>query len=347
MKIVLLTIDYVPYHVIFIKTLISRYEAEVHSFSVSDVYGIPKNIESLYTYEMKFNTNEQVVRLIEEISPQIVFVGGWVYKSYNWICSQVRKKLRIPIVAACDSQWLGGRQWGNVLLSRFRHHKWFTHVFVSGVRQYVYARKLGFTDKAILLHNYSCDVNLFNTVRRVIPYPKRFVFVGRLVPEKGIDYLVKAWNAIPDKRGWELLIIGSGSLKGVLQLQKDETIILKDSMSQEYLIDELSNSGCFVLSSTFEPWAVVIHEVVAAGLPVICTDVCGAAAHFVINNYNGYQISSKSTQTLKSAMEKIIGMSEEELSVMSTNSRKLSTRITPESSAAAFMSVLNFGTPMN
>jgi len=42
----------------------------------------------------------------------------------------------------------------------------------------------------------------------------------------------------------------------------------------------LENSGCFILPSRYEPWALVIHEAACAGLPIICTNVCGTVDHF-------------------------------------------------------------------
>ncbi len=68
-------------------------------------------------------------------------------------------------------------------------------------------------------------------------------------------------------------------------------------MSQDVLIKEIQKSGCFILPSIFEPWAVVIHEFACAGLPIIATEVCGATPHFVINGFNGLSIKSKKMLT--------------------------------------------------
>ena len=49
----------------------------------------------------------------------------------------------------------------------------------------------------------------------------------------------------------------------------------------------LERAGCLVLPSRFEPWGVVVHEAAAAGLPIVCTPVCGAATRLVLDGYNG------------------------------------------------------------
>jgi glycosyltransferase involved in cell wall biosynthesis len=111
-------------------------------------------------------------------------------------------------------------------------------------------------------------------------------------------------------------------------------------MPQSELIKEIEQAGCFVLPSVFEPWALVIHEVAASGLPIIATNVCGAAPHFVISGYNGYQIAP-SVESIKRALEKVMALSEVQLIQFSENSKKLAESITPELGAAQLMSILN------
>ena len=111
-------------------------------------------------------------------------------------------------------------------------------------------------------------------------------------------------------------------------------------MSQEDLLHEMQNAGCFVLPSIHEPWALVIHEAAAAGLPIICTETCGAAPHFVINNYNGKIIKPKSSNSLQTAMEEIMNMTSSELIDFSAKSRLLSTSINPEISIQCLKNTL-------
>src|SRR5690606_15629500 len=99
----------------------------------------------------------------------------------------------------------------------------------------------------------------------------------------------------------------------------------------------------FVLPSLSEPWALVIHEAVSAGLPVICTKVCGASPHFVIDGHNGYKVEMGSVNDLKNAMEAVIGMDISGLLRYSENSRLLSNSITPKLTAASLMQLINRG----
>lgn len=165
----------------------------------------------------------------------------------------IRKKLHLPVIASSDTQWRGGKQWFNVLTSRFRQRQWFSHLFVSGEWQVRYARKLGFRPDQILMHNLSADVGLFSQVDingRVGNYPKRLLYIGRFSPEKGLVYLLKAWQSVSDRKGWQLTLVGNGPEKEKLTGYPDVEIL--DFMDQKELLKVMENSGAFILSSVFE-----------------------------------------------------------------------------------------------
>jgi glycosyltransferase involved in cell wall biosynthesis len=92
----------------------------------------------------------------------------------------------------------------------------------------------------------------------------------------------------------------------------------------------LAESGCLVLPSRFEPWAVVIHEAAAAGLPVVCTWVCGAAPHLVIDGYNGVIISPDDPDALAQGLARITRTPDEARRAMGAASRSVAAQLTPE-----------------
>ena len=110
-------------------------------------------------------------------------------------------------------------------------------------------------------------------------------------------------------------------------------------MPQSELSREMEQAGCFVLTSIFEPWGLVIQEAAASGLPIIATDICGAAPHLVINNYNGYQVRPN-VQNIKKALQDIINMDKKELFRFAQNSRTLASNISPSLGVAHLMSVV-------
>ena len=141
------------------------------------------------------------------------------------------------------------------------------------------------------------------------------------------------------KSGRRKVFIGKGTLKSYLLQQSDITVI--DFLQPDELIGQLRDFGCFVLPSRSEPWAVVLHEFSAAGFPIICSDVCGAAPVFVTPGINGYVFKCNSMSGLEGQLLKIINSSDQKLFDMSENAHKSGQKITPEISAASFLSILD------
>lgn len=342
MKIVFLVINYMPHQLVSIKSLINNYNAEVYSFNYKDSHTIPNNINNLIPFQHNLYTRPEFLNKILEINPAMLVVAGWAIKDFVWVAKKIKSKLSIPIVSYSDTQWRNTwKQNLNCLISPFYIKMAFSHLWVAGIYQYEYARKLGFSKNQIIYNSLSCDIELFQKVslkHKKHNYPRNFLFIGRFVPVKGLDLLIQAWDNISDKKDWTLTLVGDSSNK--LQLKNIVGIILKDFMPQNELFKEIENSGCFVITSKFDQWGLVIHEAAASGLPIIATDVCGAAPHFVINGFNGYQVKP-SVESIKQAIEKVITMKEQELLVFSQNSIKLAKNITPELGSAQLMSVLN------
>lgn len=339
-RIVFLIANYVPHQVTTIKSLIEIYNVEIHSFSISENYTyIPVNINGLYTYNNSNFTKKELLKKIMDLKPAIVVIAGWMITDYVWVARKIKKTHPIPIVAYSDTPWYGTyKQKINVLISPFYIRRAFTHMWVAGIYQYDYARKLGFDNHKIIFNSLCANIELFKNInirKKEEFYPKSFLYIGRMTSIKGLDVLQKAWNDIIDKKEWTLTLIGDGEQKEMLK--KDSSIIVKDYMSQIELLDEMKKSGCFILPSKKESWALVLHEAAAAGLPIICTRTCGAAPHFVIDGYNGYKVNPNNVSSLKKAIESIISLDTKRLINYSENSRILSNSITPHITAASLM----------
>ena len=341
MKAVFLIIDYVPHQVLAIKNLIKICNAEVQAYHVGRFNTTIPEIDQFFTIQYQTLKKEEILSNILSLNPDIVVVAGWMIPEYIWVAKKLRKKLDIPIVSYSDTQWYGTvRQKINAFISPWHVRKAFTHIWVAGIYQFEYARRLGFKKENIIFNSLSADTDLFKSVdieSKRNNYPKEFIYVGKFSEEKGLNNLIQAWNNIKNKKGWNLTLIGDGHLK------KDflnENITIKDYMSQELIAQEFQNSGCFVFSSIKESWALVLHEAAAAGLPIICTNVCGATPHFVIDGYNGKVVKPHSVESLQNAIQKIIDLDDFRLMQYSYRSKLLSQSINPEISIHSLISIM-------
>lgn len=332
-----------PYNIPVLKKLVSM------GFKISVIHRESKK-KTTYTHPNLTNVDfldeaefdkKGLKKFASELNPDLAFICDWSISKYNSCGAFLKNQYKIPVVVGCDTQWKGGKQWANVLSSRLRHHKYFSHILVAGVRQYEYAKRIGFKNKQIIMNLLSADLENF---RRTEIKPSKFkgkrnfLFVGRFVDKKGVKELLEAWDSIPNKKDSSLIMIGEGVLKNKINFPEDVRVL--PFMNQKELLKHAELSSCFILPSLFEPWALVIQEFAAAGLPLIVTDACGAAPHFVINNYNGLIVSPGSSIELKNAIESIINMPEQELFQYAKRSRKLSENISPEIVANSLISAL-------
>ncbi len=331
------------YNIPVLKELTNTYNAQIHVVHWDKgklTPYVPPSINGVVYYNRsEFKNNKDFIKLANQIKPNIVYVPNWCDKGYLKVCNYLKNK-NVPVVAGLDNQWTNSlKQWFGCILMRIYLKKFYSHIWVAGPYQYEFARRLGFNKTKILFNFYSADVDGFVNIKKPIRVPHKFLFVGRLEPVKGINTLLEAWNSITNKKDWSLTMIGSGSLKS--KIVNSSNIEVKDFMQPELLLKEISKYGCFVLPSIYEPWGVVIHEFVAAGMPIIVSKTCGAAPVFVIPNHNGFLVDTGDTKDLRNKMEKMINMSDDDLLIFRQNSVNRGKFITPQISAASLMAALN------
>jgi glycosyltransferase involved in cell wall biosynthesis len=342
--IVYLYTEIMPYQTVIFKEY-SKLGNAVHAFYLDkkrQTPYVPDEIDNVFYYPKGDFTKSFLLKKIIELNPTILLVCGWSDKDYLYIARYFKRKKIIPVVCPIDTQFTKRiKQFFGFIIAPFYIKSAFTHIWIPGARQYEFARLLGYSKSKIVFNSLSCDVELFSKVKvesKLLLYPKRFLFVGRFNKLKGLELLVEAWNSIFEKKGWILTLVGNGPDKN--KLQGYEGIEVIDFMDQEKLINLAQESGCFILPSIYEPWALVIHEFAAAGLPIICSDACGASVSFVVKGFNGFIFKSRSVIDLRQKLISIISCDDKELIRMSYNSKKLAKSITPEISAASFLSVL-------
>lgn len=273
-----------------------------------------------------------ITRALDEFRPDAVLICSWDVGGYREIGRSLRgKTLRILTM---DNQWWGTpKQWAGVAASRFVIRPAYDAVFLPADRQAEFARRLGFHDEEIVWGLNTCDYPRFAAVAEergdTLP-PAAFLFAGRLVADKAIDVLAAAYDdyrrAVADP--WPLIVAGTGP-EGK-RLERLEGVEMTGFVQPADLPSVYARAGCLVVPSRFEPWALVIHEAAAAGLPVVCTRACGAMARLVLDGYNGFVISPDDRRALTQALLSVHGASDDERRELGHASSALARQFTPQ-----------------
>ena len=303
-----------------------------------------ENIEGIKFYPRSQFDNIFLKNLSISLKPDIVVVSGWQDFGYLKILRLLRSN-GSKIISGFDAQWKGTFKQNILFCLNFLVQYFYEYAWIAGPYQFEYARKLGFKKEKIVYDLYSANLDLFNSffqkniIAKKNKFPHKFIYVGRFEKEKSLDILINAWGNINNKKDWELHLIGEGTMYDKLLGNND--IFLHTFLQPEGFEDIISQTGCFILPSSYEPWGVVIHEFSAAGFPIICSDNCGAGATFLINGYNGIKFKSGNINSLVESILKIINTDDHELYNMSHNSNLLAQKINPITSANNLVSILN------
>jgi glycosyltransferase involved in cell wall biosynthesis len=119
---------------------------------------------------------------------------------------------------------------------------------------------------------------------------KVVISVGRLTPQKGLQYLIEGFKKVREKHPETILVIlGEGELKEELEklienLNLEKKVFLLGFQKNPFKF--LKNSSIFVLSSMQEGLPMVLIEAMACGLPVIATDCPGGNKEILDPEYN-------------------------------------------------------------
>lgn len=126
--------------------------------------------------------------------------------------------------------------------------------------------------------------------------PLQALFVGRLVPYKGVDMAIKA---ISKTQNVHLTIVGNGPeydelRKLTTQLRISDRVTFKGWIAQSETIDFYKSADIFCFPSVREFGGAVVMEAMAAGLPCIVVNNGGIAEY--VDDSTGYIIPPNGEQ---------------------------------------------------
>jgi len=155
------------------------------------------------------------------------------------------------------------------------------------------------------------DVNTFKP-SIVSEKINNIVFIGRLIKNKGCDYLIEAFKRLPENLKATLTIVGDGPEKINLKSQANNHKDIKFlGLLTQNLIKELLNKAkvlCVpsipVASGASEGLGLVFLEAQAMGVPVVSFNT-GGIPEAVIHNKTGL-LSTPNVETLASNISTLI-----------------------------------------
>ncbi|MEM3394014.1 MAG: glycosyltransferase, partial [Candidatus Methanomethylicia archaeon] len=130
---------------------------------------------------------------------------------------------------------------------------------------------------------------------------------GRLVPEKGIGYLIKVITGMQWKNT-EFWFVGDGKLRSFIEaLEQKYPVKYFGYIDDQKILAKIYQSADILVLPTIsnELFGIVLIEAMACGLPVIATDTVGPR-EIIKNGVTGFIIPRRDIKALREAIMLLI-----------------------------------------
>jgi glycosyltransferase involved in cell wall biosynthesis len=256
---------------------------------------------------------------LRQAEPEVILCGGYNYLA-SWQCLAWAGLRGVPFLSWVESTQMDQRS-GRILIEFLKQNfiRRCGGFVVPGMSSFEYVRSFGVREERIFKAPNAVDSDFFAceaekvrkdeaAFRERLALPARFfLFVGRLVPEKGVFDLLQAYSVLPPELRSEvgLVFVGDGPSRAQLERQAalgPGAVRFPGFLQREELAACYALAEVFVLPTHSDPWGLVVNEAMACSLPIICTSAAGCAADLITDRWNGRLTSAGDIPALASAM---------------------------------------------
>lgn len=172
-----------------------------------------------------------------------------------------------PLVAAAG-RWAEG-----VVMPLVYRHELFVAISRSTADSLV---ELGIDSERIRTVESGIDLPAASAVReKVESADPLFVAVGRLVPHKRVDLILRAWETVRPVTGGRLVVVGDGPERQSLEEQAGASVEFTGRVEASERDRLLADAWLLVHAAHHEGWGMVIAEAAAWGTPALALDALG------------------------------------------------------------------------
>lgn len=357
-----------PYRIPLFNALAQRTDVDLHVIFLAETDSTLRQW-NIYKEEIQFSyqvlpswrkrigaynvlLNGGVSRALATSAPEWILCGGYNYLAF-WQALIWARARNIPLFLWSESTERDQRRgFALVELLKSEFLRKCGGFVVPGRSSRDYLRALKIDEGQILTAPNAVDNDLFCRTasaarqnaaecRAQLDLPQRyFLFVGRLVRDKGVFDLLSAYATLEEsiRREVGLVLVGEGSSRSSLEAAAARiapgAIRFAGFAQRDQLAAYYALADVLILPTYTDPWGLVVNEAMACGLPVIVSEVAGCAADLVRANWNGILTAPGDISSLASAMRHLANRPDMRRA-MGVNSSELISRYSPTEWASA------------
>lgn len=298
---------------------------------------IPEVPITFFEFSLKnlLKLKNQIKKYLIERSPDIVHING-IWNLQNAIFHYASKELNLPIILSphgmLEPYILKRNSWKKklaLILYQKKVLKEIKYFHATSQLELNNIKKIGFEKEFIIIPN-GINIEVFSKLKPIkSDNPKKILFLSRIHPKKGIEFLIEAWSKLDNqsKNNWIVEIIGNGDENYIKELEEkinflkmESQIRIKNPVFGNEKIDVFRESSLFVLPTFSENFGIVIVEALASYTPVITTI---GTPWEELNVYNCGWCIPIGTEALKNTLEIALNKSASKIELMGEKGREL------------------------
>lgn len=232
----------------------------------------------------------EIFQILKETEHDSVHIFSGI-RAYPLVKSAFLKSLSFDLIRgilseSADLRGLKGIfRLGLGKLEAFRFYNKIDFVLAIGNLGVQWFKKCGFPKNKIYPFGYfvekiDLNKNYFNQYNERRNNKFHLIFIGQLIKRKGVDTLLRALGEL-EEIDWFLDILGDGEERRNIEnlcksLNLSKYVKFHGSKKNIKTREFLQTADLLVLPSRFDGWGAVVNEALMNGVPVVCSDKCGA-----------------------------------------------------------------------
>ena len=302
--------------------------------------------------------NKGVEAALSRARPQAIICGGYNYRAY-WQAARWSASNQTTLLLWSESNSADKRRNSIAEFLKKRFVRMCRAYLAAGVTSRDYLLQLGAPPGSVFIAPDAVDVTMYAAgaakarasspeVRAQHALPERyFLYVGRLVEEKGVFDLLAAYAALDEniRATIGLVIVGDGSAREELQHRASNihpaNIKFGGWVHRERISEFYALADALIFPTHSDPWGLVVNEAMACGLPIVASNVAGCVADLVYPSKNGFTFRPRDIVALSEIMRRLAAQPALVHS-MGAQSFEMIQSHTPERCAAGLAAAINF-----
>jgi glycosyltransferase involved in cell wall biosynthesis len=261
------------------------------------------------------NFSPALKQRLGSIRADIILQDELAHPSLFWLNRLLQGQWRVPVVAIVHHLRCSESRpaWQN------RFYRLVEHGYLASVNAFIFNSRttkgtvqkvLGRKKPSVLAYPGAnrFDVRLSRedlAARAYEPGPLLLLFLGNVIPRKGLHTLLAALAPLP-RKAWRLTVVGSLDVDAayVRQIQGqiaasglDSQIDFTGPLEEEDLAARLARSHVLAVPSSYEGFGIVYLEGMAFGLPALAT-TAGGAVEIITSGRDGFLVPPGDIDTL-------------------------------------------------